>query len=188
MQVPARLIFRTSTLETMLDEMPKLGDVIKLQTNQGNLRLQIESLTWLNLDAEGLIVELRFYDAPEITFLQHTAPFELFSAYPEIRELGRDRLQAMCSEWITTPVARETGVIEVRVTEELALTIRAALGDSPKADEVYHFPADHLLRFIAENGVASQERDDLLVRIEDNRRRVGVEVYQRFLLTSPASQ
>lgn len=184
MRVRVRYIFPDSTFETTLDEKPNIGDIVNLPTNQGNIRLQVERITSLNRP-EGIIYELRFFDAPKITFLPQPAPFELFSAYPEIRELGRDRLQAICDEWIITPVARETGVIEVGITKELAFTFRAGIGSAPKADEVYHFPADDLLRFIAENSVAPKEKNALLARIVAIRRKLGVEFCQRFLLTSP---
>jgi hypothetical protein len=153
---------------------------------QDKLKLQVNQVTWLN-SPDGMIAEPRFHDPPTITFRHLSMPIDFFAHHPEMRELGRGRLQGICNEWVTRPVARETCVTEIKMNEEFVLGFKAEIGSSPKKDEVYHFPADELLRFVAEGGFKSGAKDTLLAKIASNRRRLGSEIYQRFLVSDPIS-
>jgi len=41
----------------------------------------------------------------------------VFESFPEIRNLGRDRLQSLCDDWRATPVAREFAVSALTVDD-----------------------------------------------------------------------
>ena len=184
MPVAVRLIFADSSYDTTLPNRPKLGDVIDIPTDKGTVRLQIKQIDWVNLQTRP-VAELRFYDPPLMKFTPQSPGFDLFAAYPEFRNLGRERLQSLCRQWLSSPVAREAWVTDIHVGEDYFIAFKANIGQAIAHGEVYHFPADDLLRFLAESSANKQEQKAILERISVKRRTVGSTVYQRFSVSHP---
>lgn len=180
MTLRAKLLFADSTYETEIDFIPKPGDVMALDTNDGPVSCQVNRLTWLN-NPDGLTVEIGFFDAPKFLFRLTSPKFNLLGAYLELRQLGRTRLQSLCNEWLATSEALDAKVLTITIANDFTVTFQAAIGRN--LGQEYHFPADGLLCFLVEQGIESTPmKESLLTRIAAHRKAGGVEVYQRFLL------
>ena len=110
---------------------------------------------------------------------------EVFEAFPDIKALGKERLQALCDEWLGKPTAKEFAVAELFVMEEhgkLTMSFRVEVTHKLKDREEYHFPMDSLLNYIADHGIESEaDREQVKADIVSKRQEVGSDVYQRFL-------
>lgn len=105
---------------------------------------------------------------------------DLLRCFSQLSELGKDRLQELCDGWLTTPMAREASVTMVLVGDDLSFDFATTFFHSFHGNETYHFPADDLLHYLAENGVEDAKRAELVSDIAAKRKAGGVEVYQRF--------
>ena len=99
---------------------------------------------------------------------------------PELQAMGVARLQALCDQWIRTPQAKEFAVEKVSVSVlngEIVGGWLIRTDATYEAGEVVRFPADHLLLFLVEHGIESnQERACISERI-----RRGFAVYPKVL-------
>ena len=176
----AKLLFADSTRETEIEFIPRPGDVITVDTDNGPVSCQAKRVTWLN-NPDGLTVEIEFLNPPKFWFRVTFAKLDLLGAYVELRQLGRTRLQSLCNGWLATPAALEAKVTTVTIANDFTVAFEAAIGRN--LGQEYHFPADELLRFLVEHGIESiPMKESLLTRIAANRKAVGLEVYQRFSL------
>jgi len=108
---------------------------------------------------------------------------DVFRCYPEICALGQRRLQELCDEWVSTPVAKEFMVGAVRVGADLRIKCDVAVSHSVENGEIFHFPVDDLLRFVTINGLEGAElRAKVLGEISARRKTAGPRAYQRFRL------
>jgi hypothetical protein len=112
----------------------------------------------------------------------------VFEVFPEIERLGEATLQRLCDDWKATAIAKEFAVSYLAVDDKLRLYFQCELNHELQNGEVYYFPIDRLLIYIAENGISDvNERETAKLRISAARERGGPDVFSRFKL-NPGSK
>jgi hypothetical protein len=110
----------------------------------------------------------------------------IFELFPEIKQLGAEKLQSLCNAWLPTPVAKEfalTMLQVVTVDDKLSLAFDFGLTHDVQDGESYYFPTDELLLFIADNaGLTPAVKAELVRKIIAGRRAGGPDVYRRFVI------
>ncbi len=110
----------------------------------------------------------------------------VLKVFPEIKALGKHRLQELCDAFRVTYVAREFAITKLNVQTidgDLSLDFMCELTHTFKLDEEYYFPMDELLYFIADHGIEDEaKRESVKSRIQLARQKVGPDTYRRFTL------
>jgi hypothetical protein len=94
---------------------------------------------------------------------------------PDIANIGREKLQAYCDEWLQRPVAREFGCADLIIGSDLRLTVnldgeRAEFVDS---DRVF-LPLDELLGYIIDaHFTDADKRRELHTEVRNLRTRLA---------------
>jgi hypothetical protein len=111
---------------------------------------------------------------------------QAFEPFPEIKGLDVQTLQELCDRWVVTPVAKECGVDQLRVSRSpkgIKLDFGIFIGGGYDSFEAVHFPFDNLLDFIIDTAIPEENRDDLRARLRLLRQKLGPNVWQRYTLT-----
>jgi uncharacterized protein YbaR (Trm112 family) len=81
---------------------------------------------------------------------------KIFEVFPEIKAIGQNILQQLCTEWLKTAVAQEFGVSDLKVVEvdgKLALYPSFCMTHNLQEKEEIYLPTERLLYYIADHGI-----------------------------------
>ncbi len=113
---------------------------------------------------------------------------EILEPFPEIRELGADRLRQICDEWCRGPVASEFGIVGINVSPDctkLGPILQLSASNYNRGDQV-HFPVDRIVNYIIDQTFPEAEGAILKARLSDLRKKAGPFVFQRFVVSIDA--
>ena len=109
---------------------------------------------------------------------------EVIEWFPDLKSIGRQRLQELADRWVLTPKPRECAVSHVTVSErdsKLQIDFGVKFTHNVKDGEDYHFPMDDLIVYLAEHGIRNgKKREKVIERIYAARAKSGPKVFQRF--------
>ena len=113
---------------------------------------------------------------------------EALEPFPEVRSLGRNRIQGLCDEWCNGPQAKEFGVSAIQVDGECLGLSPVFLVDAKGFDkgETLHFPFDRVLGFIIDQGCPEPQWAALKERLRALRQKVGPYLFQRYKVNRQA--
>jgi len=104
------------------------------------------------------------------------------SPFPELRSLGKQRIQELCDLWLDRPEAKEFGLAGVQVTDDV-LNLHPKFEVYPtgydKGEPIF-FPFDRVIKFIIEHGCKPEDQHTLKNRLAALRAKVGPNLFQRF--------
>ncbi|MCI0333794.1 MAG: hypothetical protein L0228_11300 [Planctomycetes bacterium] len=92
---------------------------------------------------------------------------DYLQAFPELVAIGRQQLQRYCDEWANRPIAREFGIAQVFVDDELLLSVHL---DARQTGDIVIIHLDELLGYIVDNHFPdAEQRRELHGRIREVR-------------------
>lgn len=103
------------------------------------------------------------------------AAIDILNLFPELTAIGREKLQVYCDEWLRRPIAREFGIAQLFVDEQLMLAVYIDVNRAEFIDDNAFIPIDELLGYIIDQHFAgSDERSRLHADVREDRKRWGL--------------
>ena len=97
---------------------------------------------------------------------------DLFHLFPEMASIGQQQLQVYCHEWVRRPMAREYGLAQIIVDNELLLHLSLEASGAVMCGDRAFIPIDELLGYIIDRHFPDANmRRELHANVRETRRR-----------------
>jgi len=102
------------------------------------------------------------------------AAIDILHLFPELTAIGQAKLQVYCDEWLRRPIAKEFGIAQIFVDEQLMLAVYLNPERAEFIDDNAFIPIDELLGYIiGQHFSDADERRDLHASVRKTRQQWG---------------
>jgi hypothetical protein len=101
-----------------------------------------------------------------------TPSIDLIHLFPELAGISQMQLQVYCDEWLRRPMAREYGLAQITVDDDLHLHLSLDASGAVMCDDRAFIPIDELLGYIIDQHFSdATRRRELHANVRETRRR-----------------
>jgi hypothetical protein len=101
-----------------------------------------------------------------------TGGIDILHLFPDLAAIGQEQLQVYCAEWLRRPMAREYGLAQIMVDDELLLHLSLAASGAVMYGDRAFIPIDELLGYIIDRHFNEADKwRELHHSVRDARRR-----------------